>query len=127
MPETPVGALGAAAVGTTDVDAVEAAEVPTIFVAVTVKEYPPPAVSPVTVHGVVVAVQVNPPAVDVTVYEVMAAPPVDAGAVQDTAAEPLPATAVTAVGAPGTVAGVPDTKFDDALLPMALTARIPTT
>src|ERR687883_605476 len=53
----------------------------------------------------------------------MAAPPLEAGAVQLTLAEALPAVAVTAVGAPGTVAGV--TLFDAsdaALVPTALVA-----
>src|SRR5260370_282653 len=36
----------------------------------------------------------------------MALPPLEAGAVQGTVACPLPAVALTAVGAPGTVAGV---------------------
>jgi hypothetical protein len=54
---------------------------------------------------------------------VIGLPPSDSGAVQDTLAEALPAVAVTAVGAPGTVAGV--TLFeasDAALVPTAFVA-----
>ncbi len=52
------------------------------------------------------AVAVMPPGLDVTVYCVIAAPPSEAGALQLTAASVSPAVALTAVGAPGTVAGV---------------------
>jgi len=104
----------------------EATEVPMALVAVTVNEYPPPAVRPLTVQEVSAEVQVKPPAVEVTVYEEIAAPPVEAGAVHDSVADPLPATATGLVGAPGTVAGVPETRFDDAPLPTELTARMVT-
>jgi hypothetical protein len=68
-------------------------------------------VSPVTVHVVApVVVQVCPP-LEVTVYPVMARPPFEAGAVQATTDCVLAFdVAVTAVGAPGTVAGT--TVFD---------------
>jgi hypothetical protein len=39
------------------------------------------------------------------VYDVIALPPFEAGGVQDTVADASPAVAVTAVGAPGAVAG----------------------
>src|SRR5207245_2310229 len=56
----------------------------------------------------------------------MALPPSLAGAVQETVAEALPALAVTAVGAPGTVAGAPGVPrlegAEAALLPTALVA-----
>ena len=56
----------------------------------------------------------------------MALPPSLAGAVQETVAEALPAVAVTAVGAPGTVAGATGVTLLDAsegaLLPTALLA-----
>ena len=72
----------------------------------------------VTVTGAV-----TPAALDVTVYELMALPPFDAGAVQDTVAWALPAVAVTAVGAPGTVAGVTLLDASDAaLVPTAFVA-----
>jgi hypothetical protein len=63
-------------------------------------------VSGVTVHEVVALTQVTPPGLEVTVYPVMAAPPLDTGAVQDTTDCVLAFdVAVTAVGAPGVVAG----------------------
>jgi hypothetical protein len=49
---------------------------------------------------------VRAPGFDVTVYDVITLPPFDTGGVKLTVACPLPLTAVTAVGAPGTVAGV---------------------
>ena len=56
----------------------------------------------------------------------MALPPSLAGAVQETVAEALPAVAVTAVGAPGTVAGATGVTLLDAsegeLLPTAFVA-----
>src|SRR5207253_4443256 len=56
----------------------------------------------------------------------MALPPSLAGAVQETDAEALPAVAVTAVGAPGTVAGATGVTLleasEGALLPTALLA-----
>jgi hypothetical protein len=64
--------------------------------------------------------------VEVTVYELMALPPSLAGAVQTMDAEALPALALTALGAPGTVAGATGvTLFDGADAgpePMALVA-----
>ena len=47
-------------------------------------------------------------------------PPLLFGAFQSTAARALPAEAVTLVGAPGTVRGVPDTTFEPVLLPTEL-------
>ena len=56
----------------------------------------------------------------------MALPPSLSGAVQETVAEALPALAVTAVGAPGTVAGATGVTLLDAsegeLLPIAFVA-----
>ncbi len=49
--ETLVGAPGTVALGVTLLEAVEALEVPTELVAVTVKVYAVPFVSPVTVNG----------------------------------------------------------------------------
>jgi hypothetical protein len=57
-------------------------------------------------------VSVPPAGFDVTVYPVIALPPLLTGAVKVTLACALPPVAVTAVGAPGTVAGV--TLFDGA-------------
>jgi hypothetical protein len=56
----------------------------------------------------------------------MALPPSEAGAVQETDADALPANALTAVGAPGTVAGATGVMLFDgeeaAPTPMALAA-----
>ena len=61
-----VGAPGADA-GVTEFDAADAAPVPALFVAVTVKVYAVPLVNPVTVMGLDVPVPVNPPGLEVTV------------------------------------------------------------
>ena len=70
--------------GVAELDAVLADPTPDAFVAVTVKVYAVPFVSPVTVHDVAADVQVAPPGEAVTVYDVIVLPPFDAGAVQDT-------------------------------------------
>jgi hypothetical protein len=79
------------------------------LVAVTVKVYGVPRASPVTVAGLPVGVTpVQPPHAGdgITVYPVIA-DPLAAGAVQETLTVPLLlAVALTAVGAPGAVAGV---------------------
>ena len=61
----------------------------------------------------VVALDVNtlgvcalPPMEGVTVYPVIGSPPLFDGALHDKVTEPSPAVPLTAVGAPGTVAGV---------------------
>jgi hypothetical protein len=101
------GAKGAAA-GVIELEAAEAALVPTAFVAVTVKVYPVVLVNPVTlaVRGPKIQVAVSPPGLEVTVYPVIVLPPFEAGALQVTVAEASPAVAATPVGAPGTPAGV---------------------
>jgi hypothetical protein len=76
------------------------------LVAVTVKVYAVPLVSPATTIGLAVPVLVFPSGVEVTVKNVIALPPVDVGAVNATLAWALPGVAVAPVGAPGTVAGV---------------------
>ena len=82
---TPVGAPETVA-GVTAALAVDAAEVPTILVAVTVNVYEVPLVSPVIVALVApVVVTVLPPGIAVTVYPVTQDQP-SAGAVQDTPA-----------------------------------------
>jgi hypothetical protein len=53
--------------GVTDVEAAEATELPTAFVATTVKVYAVPFVNPVTVIGEVLPVAVMFPGLDVTV------------------------------------------------------------
>ena len=83
-------------------------------------------VRPVSVVDVPATVALAPAGLEVTVYEVMALPPLLAGALQETDAEALPAVAVTAVGAPGTVAGATGVTLLDAsegeLLPTAFVA-----
>jgi hypothetical protein len=88
-------------------EAVEASEEPTAFVARTVNVYAVPLVSPETVQVVALVVeQVKEPGDEVTVYPVIAEPPVSVGAVHETTTEALPRVPLTAVGEPGTVAGV---------------------
>ena len=62
-----VGTPGAVGAGVTADDALEAVPVPTELVAVTVKVYAVPLVSPVTVIGDEAPVAVRPPGEDVTV------------------------------------------------------------
>ena len=57
--------------GVTELVVAEAVLVPTAFVAVTVKVYVVPFVSPVMTIGELPPVAVNPPTFDVTVYVVM--------------------------------------------------------
>jgi hypothetical protein len=64
---SPVGAPGAIAAGVTKDEALEAAPVPTAFVAFTVNVYAVPLVSPVTVIGDEVPVAVMPWGEEVTV------------------------------------------------------------
>ena len=112
------GAAGTPA-GVTEFDAADAAPVPTLLVAFTVKVYAVPFVSPATIIGEAVPVPVNPPGEDVTVYPVIAAP-FAAGAVKAIEAEALPAVAVPMTGASGTAAGV--TAFEAADLTPVPTA-----
>lgn len=96
-----VGCPGVVA-GVTELDAVEADDVPTVFVAVTVNVYEVPFVKPVNVQEVVVVFTQPEGAVtageEVTVYPEIVAPPLLAGAVQETVACALPEVAVTPVG-----------------------------
>jgi hypothetical protein len=101
FPATAVGAFGiAGAPGLTEADADDALEVPLPFVAVAVKVYALPSVSPDTAQDVAggVTVHVAPPGAAVTVYEV-GVPPLPADTV--TVAWPLPATTVGVPGVPG--------------------------
>ena len=63
----PVGPPGAVAAGVTADEALEAVPVPTRLVAVTVKVYAVPLISPITVIGDEVPVAVKPPGEEVTV------------------------------------------------------------
>ena len=119
-----VGRPGVVGVVTAD-EAVEAAEVPTAFVAVTVNVYAFPAVKPDRTIGddAPVFVTVVPPdAVPVTVNDVTALPPSEAGTVNATATldvlgstRPVTPVSVAAgdVGAPGVIAGVTDEEAAD--------------
>ena len=102
--EIPVGVPGAVAAGLTADDAFEAVPVATELVAMTVKVYAVPLVSPVTVIGDDAPVAVRPPGEEVTVYPVIADPPVFVGAVKLTVALPLLTVALIPVGAPGALA-----------------------
>jgi len=102
-----VGAPGAIGAGVTADDTLEAVPVPRELVAVTVKVYAVPLVSPITVIGDDVPVAVKLPGEEVTVYPVIADPPVFAGTVKLTVALPLLTVAEILVGTPGAVvAGV---------------------
>ena len=96
----------AVALGVMELDASEAAPVPTALVAVTLKVYAVPLASPVTSHVRNAVEQVRESGELVTVYEVTADPPSLAGADHATAARASPPDAVTPVGFPGTEAGV---------------------
>ena len=67
LAEIPVGAPGAVVAGVTADDALEAVPRPIALVALTVKVYAVPLVSPVTVIGEDVPVAVKPPGEEVTV------------------------------------------------------------
>jgi hypothetical protein len=90
--------------GVIELEAADAGPIPAPFVAVTVKVYAVPFVSPTTVMGDIAPVAVMPPGDDVTVYPVIDVPPVKAGAVKVTVARVSPAVAVSMVGEPGTTA-----------------------
>ena len=111
--------------------ALDATDVPTELVAVAVKVYVSPVVSPVNVHERdPVVVHVSPPLAEVAisvalmVYSVIGDPPSDAGAVQVTVAEvTLATTALVMIGAPGADAGVTEFDVDDGGdVPIALVA-----
>ncbi len=107
---------------------VPAGPVPLAFTAATWKVYAVPLLRPVMVADVgvgptLVAVWAVEPMYGVIVYPVIALPPFEDGAFHVTVAWALPPVAVTAVGAPGTVAGVTALEAADAVeLPTALLA-----
>jgi hypothetical protein len=109
-----VGASGTVA-GVTELLVADAVLVPTAFVAVTVKVYDTPFVSPVTVIGDEPPVALI-PVFDVTVYVVIAEPPFEPGAEKVIVACPSPRVAVPMVGASGTAAGVAEFEALDAVL-----------
>jgi hypothetical protein len=69
FPEVAVPIAGAPGTeaGVTLLEAAEALPIPTLLVAVTVKVYDVPFVSPLTAMGLVAPVAVNPPGLDMTV------------------------------------------------------------
>ena len=116
-----VGAPGVVA-GVTELLVADAEPVPTAFVAVTVKVYVVPLVSPVITIGELPPVAVCPP-LEVTVYEVIAEPPLEIGAENVIVASPLPCVAVPIVGASGTVAGTTELLVAEEIpVPCALVA-----
>jgi hypothetical protein len=109
--------------GIIELEAVLARPVPLAFVAVTVKVYAVPLVSPVTAIGLAEPMAVKPPGLEVTVYPVIAEPPLLPGDVNVTVALAFPAVAVPIIGGPGTVEGV--TEFEAELagpVPLAFVA-----
>ena len=115
LPATAVGVLGiAGAPGLTDADTEDALEVPLPFVAVAVKVYALPSVSPDTAQDVAggVTVHVAPPGAAVTVYEV-GVPPLPADTVTVTSPLPGPTDAVGVPGVPGGGCGVTAVEAED--------------
>jgi hypothetical protein len=77
---------------------------PTAFAATTVKVYAVPGSMPLAVHDVPVGGQLMPAGDERTEYDVIGEPPLE-GAAQLTVAPAPTIVAVTAVGAPGAIAG----------------------
>jgi len=103
---TPIAGAPGRSPTVTAVEGPDAGPAPTALVAVTVKVYEVPLVSPVTVIGLDVPVAVTPPGLEVTVYRSIALLPVDAGGVNATVAWALPGVTIPTAGGPGTVTGV---------------------
>src|SRR6187551_3785283 len=116
------GASFGVATGVAVFDALDAVLVPILFVALTVKVYPTPLVSPATISGEDDPDAVKLPGFEVTTYPVIGEPPVSAGAVNVTVTWPSPGVAVPIVGASGTVTGVPLAEVLAAPVPIALMA-----
>lgn len=115
---TAVGAPGTVR-GVTALDGEDANEFPAAFIAVTVKVYAVPLVSPVNVQ-VSALTLVQPTGAEtngdeVTVYPVIAAPPFDAGACHVTIDWLFPIDAETPDGASGIVRGVMAAEATDPL------------
>ena len=115
------GIVGPAA-GVTVTAGVEAVEVPTAFVAVTLMTYVDPLVRPVSKQLVVALVQVIGPGVAVTVYAVTASP-FGVLAVQVTKLEASPRAAATLVGTDGNVAGTTGAELFESVVPAAFVAE----
>ena len=130
-PPTEDGAVTKLIVGTplgvNDAEALDDSEVPAEFVAVIVKVYAVPAVSPVMgmePEPVWDTVAMIPPGFDVALYWVIAEPPLESGAVKATVAEFAPvAVAAPIVGAPGGLNVVTEADgLDGTEVPAALVA-----
>ena len=126
-PATAVTDVGGAGIpdGVAADEAEEFAEFPCAFVAVAVKVYAVPLVSPVISQLVepTGTVHESPPGDAVTTYPVIGVPPLDAGAVKDTVAVSSPTVAIRDVGAPGTVAALTAIDaVDVSEMPIALVA-----
>nr|WP_233198558.1 MULTISPECIES: hypothetical protein [Luteimonas] len=118
------------AFGMTLFDAADAGLVPAALVAVTVKVYAVPLVSPVTTRGEDAPLATTAPGLDVTVYPVMVAPPFVAGALKLISTCPSPAVAVPITGAPGasgmaTVCAEPPVKASNGPLPAPSVMSVP--
>jgi len=124
----PIDGASGVVYGVTELEALLAKLVPTELVAVTVKVYAVPLVSPVTLIGLEAPEAIIPPGLEVIVYEVIVAPPSSPGAEKVTLAVPLtPETdAVPIEGTPGTVGPLEGVTAFEALLaelvPAALVA-----
>ena len=117
---TSVGAIFGS--GITELEALEAVEVPIALVAVTVNVYEVPFVNPVTTIGLCDPDAVAPPGEAVTVYVVIAEPFAPSPLNAMVACE-SPGVAVTEVGAVGSPAGVTaDDAVDASELPTEFTA-----
>lgn len=105
-----VGVPGVVSLVVIEFDALEALDVPTALVDVTVNVYAVLGVKPlieIVPEPAWESVPVIPPGEEVAVYEVIAEPPLLIGAVKETVAVVVPVeVAVPIVGAPGVVKGV---------------------
>jgi hypothetical protein len=115
-PATTLGAAGAFgfAIGVTDADAADAADVPPALLAVAANVYAVPFVRPDTTHDpdAPVIVHVAPPGDASTVCDVAAVPVV--AAVIEAVTDPSPATTLGTAGTFGFAIGVTDTEAADA-------------
>lgn len=103
--DTSLGAVAVVA-GVTEAEAEDAAEFPTLLIALTVNVRAVPLVRSLNVAVRTLPTVCAEPEEGVTMYPVISAPPFESGADQFTTAEAFPAVADTPVGAPATVAGV---------------------
>jgi hypothetical protein len=100
---------GAGRVGVTALEAEDATESPTLFIAITVNVYDTPFVSPVNVIGDERPVIIDVAGEDMTLYPVIVG---SSGIVKDIIARPFPPVAVTLVGELGTVGELSGVQHD---------------